>query len=51
MLPLTICDSWKNKKAPEDPGPFCRPGNAQSFVPKVPTEPADGKQIRIRGAR
>ena len=31
MLPLSPCYVVKNKRVPEAPGPFCRPGNSQSL--------------------
>ena len=35
----------KNKRAPEAPGPFCRPGNSQSFDHKVVARGTRGKRI------
>ncbi len=39
----------KNKRAPEAPGPFCRPGNSQSFGPYIGAGRNARKRIRSAG--
>ena len=48
MLPLSPCYVVKNKRVPEAPGPFCRPGNSQSFADYITTKLLLRKLIRRR---